>query len=391
MNELTRINRLRVQNFRSLADIDLIMEPLTVFIGPNGSGKSTIVDVLRFVRDALLRDLDSAILDRNGISALRRWSAKGAPYDISIQLTISNPQWEGEYAFILGSKRSQDYLVKFERISITRKDKKTKHSEPSFVEMKNGELSGISKDLQRYSDIFEKSTGSLSVARLMIPPIFQLNQFFRKAGFYTIYPDTIRQPQSPAAPYPLDEKGKNLASMLRALKRRKTPESHEMLTALSRVVEGVTDYDVQQIGGYLVTKLHHLSPQGTDRSPAFSLAQESDGTLRMLGLLSALYQIPYLSMIAIEEPELTIHPGALAVLCDVMQEATTRSQVFITTHSPELISLFPLNVLRVVEKVNGITKIGVIKKEQQDAIREKLFSTGEILLMEGLQRETISS
>ena len=67
---------------------------------------------------------------------------------------------------------------------------------------------------------------------------------------------------------------------------------------------------------------------------AFSM---SDGTLRALGLLTAVYQSSAPSLIAIEEPEATIHPGALGAILDILRAATQKMQVVVTTHSPELL------------------------------------------------------
>ena len=383
----TMLTRLRVKNYRSLADIDIEFAPLTVLVGMNGAGKSNVVDVLRFVRDAVGRGLDSAILDRNGMNALRRWSAKGAPYDVQVQLEINNPDWSGEYGFTLGSKQRDEYRVKGEKICITINSNEKQDSRHFSFEFRNGKVNKISGDAKHYGYALKSSPTSLALSSMMFSPYHRFHEFFKTFGFYTIFPDIIRKPQNPANPSPLNERGENLASLLRDLKKRKRPETLEMLKALGKVVEDVNDYSVQQIGGYLVTKLHHVSPGGKNHSPTFPLAQESDGTLRMLGILTALYQVPPRSLIAIEEPELTIHPGALAVLCDVLMEASLQSQVLITTHSPELISHFPADMLRVVEKVNGSTKVGIIKENQRKAIRDKLFLAGEIMTMEGLQRE----
>jgi predicted ATPase len=87
------IERLRVKNYRSLADVDIQLGPLNVLVGQNGSGKSNVIDVLRFVRDALMRGLDTAILDRGGMSSIRRWSPKGAPVDVTIQLHLRGKDW----------------------------------------------------------------------------------------------------------------------------------------------------------------------------------------------------------------------------------------------------------------------------------------------------------
>jgi predicted ATPase len=111
----------------------------------------------------------------------------------------------------------------------------------------------------------------------------------------------------------------------------------------------------------------------------------------MLGILTALYQDPPLALITIEEPELAIHPGALGVLCDILLEASTRSQVIITTHNPDLIDRFPSQMLRVIEKVAGITYAGPISSVQLQAVKEKLFSPGELMRIEGLRLESEAS
>ena len=118
--------------------------------------------------------------------------------------------------------------------------------------------------------------------------------------------------------------------------------------------------------------------------PWFDLSQESDGTVRLLGLLTAFYQEGPASLIGVEEPELTVHPGALAVLAEVMVEASYRSQVVATTHSPDLIDRLPIESLRAVEMRDGCTEVGPVSKIQTNAVLKGLFSAGELHSMEGL-------
>ncbi|OQY59665.1 MAG: hypothetical protein B6245_05465 [Desulfobacteraceae bacterium 4572_88] len=75
------------------------------------------------------------------------------------------------------------------------------------------------------------------------------------------------------------------------------------------------------------------------------------------------------------------------MLGNVLQEAGLRSQVLITTHSPDLIDTFSPDMLRIVEKEDGVTKVGPLLKSQSEAIAENLFSPGELMRIDGLQRE----
>ena len=160
----------------------------------------------------------------------------------------------------------------------------------------------------------------------------------------------------------------------------------DLREALGSVVPGVTDVQVTQVSGYLVVKLRHQRTGGNGTGAWFDLSQESDGTLRLLGLLVALLQEPSPSVLAIEEPELTIHPGALANLADLLTEATRRAQIIITTHSPDLIDHVPLESLRAVEACDGVTTVGPVADHQKNAVKNGLFSPGDLHRMESLQQ-----
>lgn len=82
-----RLTRLHVKNFRSVADIDIPLSPLTVLVGPNGSGKSNVVDALRFVRDVFARGLDQAVMDREGMGIVQRWGTEGERITIGMKLS----------------------------------------------------------------------------------------------------------------------------------------------------------------------------------------------------------------------------------------------------------------------------------------------------------------
>ena len=167
--------------------------------------------------------------------------------------------------------------------------------------------------------------------------------------------------------------------------KRDAPFLGEIKDALGNVVPGLTDFHVQRSGGFIVVKLRHSAEGGEGAGSTYDLSQESDGTVRLLGLLTALYQPRSQSLIGIEEPELTIHPGALAVLADAMVDVSTRMQVLITTHSPDLIDRLPIESLRAVQIVDGCTKVGHVSDAQVTAVRDGLFTSGELHSMEGLQ------
>jgi len=121
-----------------------------------------------------------------------------------------------------------------------------------------------------------------------------------------------------------------------------------------------------------------------DRIHKFNVSQVSDGTLRVLGLLTALHQPFAPSTIALEEPEQNINPAILQILAETVKGVAQRHQVLITTHSPELIDYFDEDSIFAVEYDDGLTKVGEIAAYQRDAVKDKLTTLGELMTIEGL-------
>lgn len=118
----------------------------------------------------------------------------------------------------------------------------------------------------------------------------------------------------------------------------------------------------------------------------------SDGTLRALGVLVALFQVtdltaPSATLVGIEEPEVALHPAALGVLLDALREASRRTQVLVTSHSPDILdndAIEPENLLSVVSS-RGVSTIGSIDDTGRSVLRDHLYTAGELLRMDELR------
>lgn len=365
------IQRLRIRNYRSLADVDVSLEPITVLVGPNGSGKSNFVDALRFVSDALTEGVDAAVRTRGGFSVIRRATRVLAPVVFDVTLTLGGQP--ARYGFTLTGDRS-DVRVSSERFDIEGHE-----GGLASYAIRNGKWEKAPYDL----------SGLPHETVLMLPllpryPAYQeLWQTLTNVSFYGIFSRALAEPQRRLSAYPLEDKAGNLGSVLLGLEPgRKTA----LMQALHWATGDVVDVEVKEAGDYLVTSLRHRWENDRGKRTSFPLSQESDGTLRLLALLTALVQQPPRTLLAIEEPELTVHPGALAVLWEKMVDASVWSQVLVTTHSPDLLDFCSAEQLRIVEKVNGDTRIGPVVDEQKQMIRKRLVAPGQLLQAEGLRR-----
>ena len=229
-----------------------------------------------------------------------------------------------------------------------------------------------------------KTSFYLSQLALVSRTMKAVRDFFANMSFYDFLPAHMRAPQQTALPVPLLENGSNLAATLREIQAKK--KDYLITQALEVVVKGIEGYSVIPVGKHLVTKLHYAFQNGHSQKLPSDLSDESDGTIRVLAMLAALYQDRHPSPLVIEEPQKAIYSRALALCAHVLQEGTLRYQVLLSTHSPDLINHFPVDSFLVVEKKDGVTKIGPIRQNKRYSIEKIWFSTGEIMQMEGLQR-----
>ncbi len=98
----TRLKSIQIQNYRSLADVTLALEPVNVLFGPNGAGKSTLLDTIWFVRDCAIRSVEMASADRDhGIGLL----FDGADEGDSIRLKLTSDRVEYELTLSMSAGR----------------------------------------------------------------------------------------------------------------------------------------------------------------------------------------------------------------------------------------------------------------------------------------------
>jgi predicted ATPase len=143
---------------------------------------------------------------------------------------------------------------------------------------------------------------------------------------------------------------------------------------------------VSRAAGYLIAEFRQLAKSKKEKR-WFDASQQSDGTLRVAGLLTALLQTPNLPIIGIEEPELTVYPGALPMLYEYLQQASEVSQIFVTTHSPIILDVVDVekDAIFVVSRIYGKSDIRKIGDKQLKPVRESLLRLGDLFIAGDLQ------
>ena len=372
------IRRVRAKNFKSIAACDVKLGTLTYLVGPNGSGKSNFVDVLHFVKDALQGSLENALQLRAGLSEVRRRSG-GHPTHFGIRLDMWLPDGrEAYYAFKVGARQAGGFEVQQEECCIG-----APGTGPSYKVM-------LGKPEKSSEDVFPVSTPDrLALVNAAGLPAFRpLFDALVRMGFYNLNPRVIRDLQKPQDGAMLKPLGENIASVV-AFMERSAPEDkrlvEEYLNAVVPSVHGVARMGV----GHMETLEFRQDTAGAKHPWRFAANSMSDGTLRALGILVALFQggeVARPGLIAIEEPEVALHPAAAALVREALTRAAERSQVLVTSHSPELLDDEGISAdsLLAVTADGGMTMIAPIDEASRKVIRERLYTAGELLKLNQL-------
>lgn len=381
------ITRVVLNNYKSIKACSVNLGALTFLVGQNGSGKSNFLDALRLVTDGLSTSLEHALRERGGINEVRRRSS-GHPTHFGVRLDWGLPNGShGSYMFRIGACKNGGFEVQREECRVY---SETDVSDSHYYVVERGVL--------KESDFQIGPPASCDrlylVAAAGLPVFRPLYDALSHMGFYNLNPDLIREPQAPDPGDVLKRDGSNLASVMSQLEKKSGMS--QIVDLLSKVVPGIQDIEVKHVGKKETLEFRQLV--GTNSDPWRFLAENmSDGTLRALGVLTALFQSAggentKVPLVGIEEPETAVHPGAAGVLRDGLMIASVKTQTVVTSHSPDLLDdkdITDDQILAVVNR-NGETVIGPLDPAGRSAIRGRLYTAGELLRLNQMDADMVA-
>jgi predicted ATPase len=377
----SRLRQIQIRNYKNIAAAVVNLQPLTVLVGPNGAGKSNFVDALSFVADSLSYSIQLAFANRGGVAAVRHQSSE-QPENIGFRFhfDLADGGW-ADYAFEISAPPREAFNVARERCIV-----QTLAGSRHEFEVANG---AFTREVPGIRPRLEPDRLALTVLSALeeFRPVFDFLTGIRR---YNIRPDRLRELQDPdpGEGAVLFSDGSNAAAVLRRVSEqgeRNGRVYERICRLLGKIVPGAIRVLPTSLGQK--ETLEFYQEVGLGQEWRFSALNMSDGTLRALGILLAVYQLLPASLIAIEEPESTIHPAAAEVLTDILMDGAARSQILLTTHSPDVLDSKNLldDQIIVVESVQGMAQITPLAKTTREVIRQRLYTAGELLRQGELQ------
>ena len=333
-------------NFKNFADETLKVGPFTVIIGANASGKSNIRDAFRFLHGIGLGYTIAQIIE-----GTNEWPGiRGAPSEVIRFEPVFSYAWStmtiSVGAEIDKQKISYSITVGYNPHSTEgfrlEKESLKVGSEilyDTFEDSNGRTLSANLKDAGETAAHFNRTQPVLTQlqAAMNVPftdLVYGLFSLFQHTTFLDFSPDHLREPSNRARPF-LSDSGRNLPAALESLCRE--PERKRIL--LSWLHE-LIPMDVEDFE-FPLDSNGHVQLLFVERSGRkVSADSASDGTLRFLGVLTALLAQQPPSIYVFEDLDAGIHPARLWLLLDFIERETAKGVVHVvtTTHSPALLT-----------------------------------------------------
>lgn len=393
------IQRIEVDGYRLLDGFAADLKPLTVIIGANAVGKSTLLDCLQCVAQCADGSLNTVIGWHWGMTSLL--NAGGEKQKLSWRVTFhkpDNPIWgqlpldesqslyyevvlqrgmEGQaqpqYELLRKPEPDQGYTDAFKYLEATPYRRqiysKEKHKLVPFDEA-----------VSQPNQVRETSAETVNGKALALPPSVQepallLSQirFFNEfpipstarvllanmafyPGFDVTRHSNLRTKPAEIKPLTmLSPNGENLGTVLHEILTRYDyrAAANDIRDFLKAAYPSFEDIHCETIFGSPAV-LARIREQGMQRST--ELWELSDGMVRFLCLAIALLNPLPPPFVAIDEPEAGLHPRLLPIVADMIKTASERTQVLVTTHSPDLLNRFDIAEVAVMTRDEGAIK-----------------------------------
>ncbi|MCS7374870.1 MAG: AAA family ATPase [archaeon GB-1845-036] len=366
---MSSISKIHIKNFLSLKDVEVELGKLNIMVGPNASGKSNIAKALILLRNHVREGFPT-------ISGYRNFKDIAFNFDetakISFEVEATLENCKIQYSLNL---TVNGY---FEQAKIDGKVVLSQESEYSYTPKNSlltveGKMESVSSPYQQVH-MFNNRLLFRSLLSFLpsnaIKELHELAKLLRNITVHSFSPERIRASSNISVHPIIGYYGENLARTLLYLylEDRKTFNSIE--NAFRSFIP-----EVEEIIPHIEGSTVELWLRVKGLSEPLKPANISDGTLRMLALITILYSKS--SLAVFEEPENCVHPYLLEAFVNLTYKAPC--QVMITTHSPYLLDHVKPEDVYIVNKFETSTIIRKLERmDEMNAVRKLLEEGGTL-------------
>lgn len=326
VDDLNQLSKLKLRGYKSIAECDIELGKLNVLIGANGAGKSNFIGFFRLINRILDAQLQASVGAAGGPDAMLHFGRKKTE-ELSAELYFGN----NGYKFTL--KPTQDNRMMFARECLW-------WNVHGDWRAQSGHFETYVEDQKRRTNIYEYVVPAMRSWRL-----YHLHD--------TSHSALVKQVHGINDNEYLRDDARNLAAFLYRLRNHHETHYKRIVKAIQLVAPFFGDFHLRPT----VDNQEKIQIEWTEvgQDIPFTASALSDGTLRFICLATVLLQpeefMP--AAILIDEPELGLHPFAIAVLAGLMRSAADKHQLIVSTQSVELVNEFDADDLIVVDKQGG--------------------------------------
>lgn len=378
-----KIEQITIRNYKVFQNVSIKdLPPLAVFVGANGTGKSTFFDVFGFLRDALKNNVRQALQKRGGFREVVTRGSKGPIFiELKFMMNVGEKERIVTYALQISEKKGLPVITR-ETLAY----KRGKYGSPfNFLKFSNGEGYAISNEEDFDKDDTELARDYQTLGAPDILAIKGLGQFqkFKAANAFRDFIENwhvsdfhiteTRPSQEAGYAEHLSVTGDNLALVAQFLYENHRDIFDEVLARIKYRIPGIQKVEAATtLDGRIILKFQ----DGSFKDP-FIARYVSDGTLKMFAYLVLLFDPNPHPLLCIEEPENQLYPSLLHDLVEEFRDYAGRGgQVFVSSHSPELLNACDIDEVFWLQKRDGITSIN---RTNQDPLISALVSEGDQL------------
>jgi len=347
------LDRLTIRGFKSIRELnDFELRDLNVFIGGNGAGKSNLIDFFKMLQRIMNNDLNEYIRSGGGISDFLFNGCKvTSKMKFEIRFGLQG------YRFSIMSEPQDNCAITDEAIYYKGWQELGGSVDGKSLLVKDAEENGWKVNCSRHI-----------VDAITSWKIYHFHDTTSSAGLrhYEIVQDNkyLRFDASNIAPY------------LLRLSKQHVDVYQEILNSIRLVIPFFDKFllNVETFGAKQKVNLSWLQ-KGSDYPIQPHLF--SDGSIRFICLATALLQPDPPATIIIDEPELSLHPSAIAILAELIQDASRKTQIIVATQSPALIDYFKVEDIIVVNREDGASTFERLQHSDFSSWLET-YSVGEL-------------